>query len=164
MPYPYERKSSDPLRNAQQNLAGRTHYVDADTLRYFRARILSTHATDNGLLFAVVESCSGDHEYKTRIFRHVIFDIFGTVIDRPSMNEKNEKRIYKSQAPAMAAMWRALESIDAGAVTRAAIESHRAAYERELSDLTNRLEAIEAKKSAAARVPRLRARAYVTLV
>lgn len=149
MPYLYERKSSDPLRNAQLNLAGRTHYVDDDTRRYFRSRILSARSTDDGLLYAIVESCSGDHEHKTRIFRHVIFDIFGTVIDRPNMNKDGE-RVYKSQAPATAAMWRALEAIDADAVTRAAIESHRAAYEREMSDLTNRLDTIRAEKVAAA--------------
>lgn len=148
MPSLYERKSSDPLRDAQQNLAGRTHYVDADTLRCFHARVLSTHAADNGLLFAIVESCSGDHEHKTRVFRHVIFDLFGTVIDRPNMNEDGETRIYESQKPARKAMWRALEAIDADAVTRAAIESHRASYERELAELTRRLDSMAGKIAA----------------
>ena len=145
----YERKSSYPLSDAQQNLAGRTHYVDADTLRYFRSRILSARATDDGLLYAIVESCSGDHEHKTRIFRHVIFDLFGNVIDRPNMNRDDANRPSRSQAKAMDAMWKALEAIDADAVTRAAIESHRASYARELAELTNRLDAVKAEKIAA---------------
>lgn len=156
MPRLYERKSSYPLSDAQQNLAGRTHYVDDDTRRYFRSRVLSARPTDGGLLYAIVESCSGDFEHKTRIFRHVIFDVFGTVIDRPNMNEAKladgiatQTRVYKSQSPATAAMWRALSAIDADAVTRAAIETHRTSYERELSELTKRLDAIRAEKLAA---------------
>jgi hypothetical protein len=145
MPALYRRKSSYPLVNARENLSERTHYVDADTLRYFRARVLSTHATDDGLLFAITESASGDHQHKTRIFRHVIFDIFGAVIDRPNL----EGRVYKSQDPARKAMWRALETIDADAVTRAAIESHRASFEREMTDLLTKIDARHDQTKAA---------------
>lgn len=141
MPTLYECKSAYPLPDAQQNLAGRTHYVDADTLRYFRARVLSTHVSDNGLLFAILESCSGDYEHRTRIFRHVIFDVFGTVLSRP-----DAEFAHRSRGPAAKAMWRALEAIDAGAVTRAAIETRRASFARELADLATRVDAIEAEK------------------
>lgn len=144
MPALYGHKSSYPLSDAQQNLGGRTHYVDADTLRYFRARVLETHVSDDGLLFAILESCSGDHENRTRIFRLVVFDVFGTVLSRP-----DAEHAYKSRGPASKAMWRALEAIDAGAITRAAIESRRASFERELAELATRVDAIEAKKQTA---------------
>jgi hypothetical protein len=141
MPALYERKSSYPLNNAQLNLAGRTHYIDSNTLKYFHARVLSSHEAHNGLVFAILESCSGDYAHKTRIFRHVIFDIFGAVLDRPEGEES-----YKSKAPARKAMWRAIERIDAAAVTRAAIESRRKHFEIEMSDLTKRVDAMESGK------------------
>jgi hypothetical protein len=37
-------------------------------------------------------------------------------------------------------MWRALEAIDAEAVTHAAIISHRASFEREMTDLIARID------------------------
>lgn len=139
----YERKSSYPKNDAQQNLAGRTHYVDDDTLKYFRARVLSSHAPYNGLLFAILESSSGDYQHKSRIFRYVIFDIFGTVLDRPKIEES-----YKSKEPARKAMWRAIDRIDAKAITLAAIESRRAYQERDLNELTRKVAAIETKEAA----------------
>ena len=34
---PYSCQGSYPLTDAQTNLRGRTHYVDSDTLSYFKA-------------------------------------------------------------------------------------------------------------------------------
>ena len=144
MPDLYKRESSDPKRDAQRNLCGRTHYVDDDTMRYFRSRVLSAHAVDNGLLYAIVESASGDMHHHTRIYRYVIFDLFGRVVERPEIESS-----WKSSAPAEKAMWRALDAIDAVTVTREAIERHRAAQERELAYLTEKVNAIVAKREAA---------------
>lgn len=135
MPALYERKSSYPLSDAQQNLSGRTHYVDADTLKYFHARVLETHTTDAGLIFTILESCAGDCENRSRVFRHVIFDVFGTVLDRPATEAS-----YKSREAARKAMWRALEAIDAVTVTRNAIEAQRCSFDREMADLLARLD------------------------
>lgn len=67
----YERKSSMSAKaNAQLNLSGRTHYVDEGTLRHFASRINSSRETDFGLVFALVESVSGDYQHSTRGFRH----------------------------------------------------------------------------------------------
>ena len=141
MPELYTNKSSDPKHNAQLNLAGRTHYVDDDTLRYFHARVLSSRVVDGGLLFAIVESASGDANHTTRIFRYVIFDVFGTVVERPDMESS-----WKSSAPAEKAMWRALDTIDAIAHTRAAIEHARDAHESELARVSVKVDAIASKK------------------
>ena len=140
----FRNESSYAKENAKRNLAGRTHYVDDDTLRYFRARILSSRVVDNGLLFAIVESASGDMHHKTRIYRYVIFDIFGTVVERPDIDAS-----WKSSPPAEKAMWRALDALDAVAHTRAAIERHRAEQEREAADLLAKVDAIAARKEAA---------------
>ena len=60
---------------AQRQLAGRTHYCDDDTLRYFGARINATRRDDNGLWFALRESVQPPHS--NRVHRWAIFDIFG---------------------------------------------------------------------------------------
>lgn len=83
----YRNESSDPKRNAQRNLQGRTHYVDDDTLRFHKSRILSARHVDGGLLFAIVTSDATDYQGKTRGFRYVVFDLFGTVLDRPALED-----------------------------------------------------------------------------
>ena len=60
---------------AQRQLAGRTHYCDDNTLRFFGARINSTRQDDNGLWFALRESVQPPHS--GRVHRWAIFDIFG---------------------------------------------------------------------------------------
>ena len=140
----FRNESSDAKHNAQLNLAGRTRYVDDDTLRYFRARILSTRIVDDGLLFALVESASGDMNPTTRIFRYVIFDLFGTVIARPEIEAS-----WKSSSPAEKAMWKALNAIDAVQVTREAIARHAARQEYEIAEMRAKVDAIAAKRKAA---------------
>ena len=132
----FTRLSSDPKRNAQMNLKGRTHYVDDDTLRYFRARILMTRETDNGLLFAILESASADPEHKSRIFRGVVFDVFGTVLSRPSIEQA-----HKTRKSAEKALWKALDAIDAEAVTMSAIKAHRTSYALEMDRLAAKISA-----------------------
>ena len=84
---PYTDKSSDHKRNAQENLKGRTHYAEEETLRFFHARILSSAADQNGLFFKMVESIALDYDNDRRGFRVVMFDLFGQVIYRPSIDE-----------------------------------------------------------------------------
>ena len=52
----YTEEHSIPKYNAQRNLAGRSHFVDDDTLRYFGARILNANAVANGRLFVIIHS------------------------------------------------------------------------------------------------------------
>ena len=60
---------------AQRALAGRTHYADDSTLRFFSARINQARQDDNGLWFALRESL--EMPGKGRVHRWCIFDIFG---------------------------------------------------------------------------------------
>lgn len=78
--YRFEHKSYNPKRNAQLNLAGRTHYADTGTLAYWKAKILASDTDASGLLFYIVESVP-DYE-ETRIKRVVIFDVFGSVLEK----------------------------------------------------------------------------------
>ena len=86
---PFEAYSCQPRAAAIDALKGRTHYVDADTLRFFKARIL--HARPFGELpghhgryglFGIVESVPVYAEPHRREFRAVLFDIGGTVMHR----------------------------------------------------------------------------------
>jgi hypothetical protein len=136
----YENASCDPKTNAQRNLMGRTHYVDPDTLRFHKCRIMSARPVDGGLLFAIVTSDALDYQNTRRGFRYVVFDVFGTVLSRVKLEEA-----YRTSAQASKAMWEYLNSIDAKAVTMAAIEKRRIEAARELDELAARVNAVKAE-------------------
>ena len=126
----FRNESSDALTNAQRNLEGRTHYVDSDSLRFHKSRVLMTRVTDNGLLFAILTSDALDYQNTKRGYRFVIFDVFGTVLARTEIKDATRNRDKCEKA-----MWAALEAIDAKAHTLAAIEKARASYNAELDRL-----------------------------
>lgn len=103
----YDNKSSYPKSNAQLNLAGRTHFAEDSTLRYFGSRINSAHETASGLLFYIVESSFLNYDKTERGFRYAIFDIFGTSIARLPVEDA-----FKTSDKARKAMWTELESFD----------------------------------------------------
>lgn len=127
----YQNHGSYPLPNAQRNLCGRTHYVDDDTLRGFRSRILAAHVTHDGLLFSILESVSLDWEHTRRGFRFVTFDLFGNVVSRVPVDE-----CWRTKEPARKAMWAFLNTVDAKAVNLEAMDRHRRAYLCALTDLS----------------------------
>ena len=131
----YKNKSSNPARDAQQNLMGRTHYADPDTLRFHKSRVLESHVTDGGLIYAIVESCAADYENTRRIFRPVIFDLFGNVIERPKLDEG-----FKTRRQAVKAMWAYLNSLDAKQITMEAIERTERNHAREMAELRQTVE------------------------
>lgn len=133
----FREESSDPKRNAQRNLEGRTHYVDDDTLRFHKSRILQTHITDNGLLFALIESCAADMDNTRRVYRPVIFNLFGSVLHRPNL-----KDAYKSRRQAEKAMWDALNKIDAKKESLEAITNYRNAVQDDLLRLREQVKAV----------------------
>ena len=141
----YRQESGYPKVNAQVNLAGRTHYVDDDTLRFHKSRVISARHTDNGLLFYLVTSDALDYQNTTRGFRYVIFDLFGTVLERTE-----REQAYRTSAQATKAMWRVLNDVDAVAVTRAAIEQARENYASELARVALDVDHIESSTKAAA--------------
>lgn len=140
MPNLYRAESSYPKSNAQRNLEGRTHYVDEGTLKYHKSRILSTHITDGGLLFALVESAAMDMHNQSRGYRYVIFDVFGTVIERPKLEE-----CFKTSKAATKAMWAVLNSLDAFQITTAAIESATKYHAMEMERLALEVAKLNAK-------------------
>lgn len=103
--YAYANNSSYPDSNAQSALEGKTHYVDADTLKYFKSRILMSCACKNGFYFILQESLPHpDHEMK-RVRRNVLFDVFGRTVDDERIrditytsSDKAEKAYYELKA------------------------------------------------------------------
>ena len=79
-------KSCYPKPDAQMNLSGRTHFADDDTLRFFGARILSASGHCNGLLYSIIESSYADYAKTRRVIRFAVFDVFGTCIYRPDLD------------------------------------------------------------------------------
>lgn len=134
MPSLYTNKGGSPKDNAQRNLAGRTHYVDSDTLRWHKSRILSARHVDGGLLFAIVESCALDMHNTRRGCRYVVFDIFGNVISRVALED-----CWRTSAQADKAMWAYLDTVDAKAVTREAIERTERYHAQEMAALSAKL-------------------------
>jgi hypothetical protein len=129
--YLYEMRHHDPKFNAQRNLQGRTHYVDDDTLKYHKSRVLSTHVLDGGLLLAIVTSDSTDFHNKKREFRYAIFDVFGTCVARPELGLG-----FKSELLAKKAMFAVAQELNAVALTREGMASRRRAVQRDLKRLS----------------------------
>lgn len=133
----YQHKSSYPKGNAQLNLESRTHYVDDDTLRYFKSRILYSGHTDGGLLFYIVESFADPVSGK-RLFRGVIFDIAGNVVnDRASFDDA-----YKTSKQALKRMWEQANELDAVEITREAMRSEKRYLESQIERLEKDIEAL----------------------
>ncbi len=140
MPNLYRNESSDARTNAQRNLIGRTHYVDDDTLRWHKSRVLSSRVVDGGLLFAIITSDALDMNNRKRGFRYVVFNIFGEVISRVNL-----ENTFSAPERASKAMWVWLNECDAKAVTLAAIEAQERSFAREMAELRA---VVEAKQAA----------------
>ena len=80
-----DRYHSDPTAQAQDQLMGRTHYVDPETLRYHHARVLRARPVCSGLLFRIIESTAADYQNTKRVYRYVVFDVWGEVVTRPDL-------------------------------------------------------------------------------
>lgn len=132
-------ESCDPKRNAQRNLSGRTHYVDDDTLRWHKARIngASDVQGSHGLLFRITESCALDMHNRSRGNRCVVFDVFGTVVYHPDL-----ENTFSTSAKAQTACNET--PFDLVAHYRKAIEAKLAHTEREAATLLSIVQNMEA--------------------
>lgn len=94
----FRHQSCYPENDAPRNLSGRTHYVDAGTLKYFRARILSASHAADGLLFWIVESVSSRPNHGGHTRRAVVFDVFGSVVNDRDIWHKTTEQAEKTAA------------------------------------------------------------------
>lgn len=135
---------SRPVDIAQDQLMGRTHYADPDTLRYFRARVSYAAPILDGAFFLLIESSSQDPDHTRRGFRCVLFDVFGEVVYRPDMEamQTSSDRARKDFDA-----WR--ESFDPVAYYAQKLAERLARKERELRDLQQATAAVQAAHLAA---------------
>jgi hypothetical protein len=96
----FTSKSSYPKTDAQLNLQGRTHYVDDDTLRYHRSRVLGRGTLADGALFYIITSDSLDFNHTKRGFRFVVFDVWGVVVGRDTLEDA-----HRTSDKARKALW-----------------------------------------------------------
>jgi len=82
-----QKSDTNTKYNAQENLIGKTHYVDDATLRFHHARILEACPINDGLFFKLTESVALDMHNTKRGFRVVVFDLYGHMVERRSLEE-----------------------------------------------------------------------------
>lgn len=121
---------------AQDQLMGRTHYVDPQTLRYHHSRVISARPLFDGALFCIIESAAKDDENTARGFRPVVFDVFGFIVFRPDLNGM---ATTSAKAEKMLRDW--LESFGLAAYYREAIEKEQRENERQAARLAEALAA-----------------------
>ncbi len=126
----YRDRYNDPKTNAQDQLDGRTHYVDDGSLRFHHSRVLASEVFADGLLFGIVESCAADMHNTRRIFRGVLFDVFGDAIYRPDLDAS-----FTDSRGARKALLSAVAHLDARKHTLEAIEHRKATALREYDEL-----------------------------
>jgi hypothetical protein len=128
----YRHESTNAASNAQQNLQGRTHYADPETLRWHKARILSARDIWCGAGFMVVESVSLDWDNTKRGYRFAVFDVFGTVIERADL-----EHTWKTSDGAHKAFWKWLETFDPFTYYADALQARAARLDKESARLSN---------------------------
>lgn len=115
---------------AQEHLSGRTHYVDDDTLRFHKSRVLDCGITDDGLLCWIITSDALDMNNTRRGFRYVVFDIFGNVVSR-----HNLENAFKTSKAAQKALREFLANTDAKALNLEALERAERNTTRDMAEL-----------------------------
>lgn len=119
-----------PRDAAYDALAGRTHYADPETLRYFHSRILSARPILDGLFYRITESCALDPDNSRRGFRCVVFDIFGEIVYRQELAQ-----CRASRDPAERDCTRWLETFDPVGYYRETLESRAARMNKDAAAL-----------------------------
>jgi len=93
----FKERRNHPADNAQENLMGRTHYVDPGSLRFHKSRILSARPIMSGAFFLIIESCALDFDNTRRGVRAVLFDLMGDTVYRPSLEHCRRTRDQASR-------------------------------------------------------------------
>lgn len=132
----YRNECSNDKTNAQRNLMGRTQYVDPDSLRYHKARILSARPVLDGILFAIVESVALDPYGRKRGCRFVIFDLFGNTVGKRA----DLDHCWKTGAAATKAMWAEIDTLNADQITLDGIDRATRNHEIDMQRVRDLLE------------------------
>ena len=88
--------SYKPKLSAQNALAGKSHYVDDGTLRFFNAKVNDAGPICEGLFYFVRESKDTSFDGDCREHDIVYFDVFGSVVEE--MYRKSKDAVTCSNA------------------------------------------------------------------
>jgi hypothetical protein len=139
----FDCQSCDARSNAQRNLSGRCHYADDGTLRYFKASILNSGHSPDGLVFWIVESVNSRPDHGGRNKRFVAFDLWGTVLTRD--DHETGEGWHRTSADAYKAGEAWMAGFDAAAHT---VDTLAARAKRDIVDAHRVLAALKAKPTA----------------
>ena len=113
-----------PEYDAQRNLQGRTHYVDADTLKGFQAKILNARHSKDGLLYWLVESVQSRPQHGGYTRRAIVFDVFGDIINERADMGETQGEWFKDTRKAENAALEFVRTFDAVTHTAAKLKSN----------------------------------------
>jgi len=133
----FQDRRSDSKSRAQDCLTSRTHYVDDGTLRCFGSRILLSDVICSDTLFYIVESVSLDSNHTRRGVRGVVFDIFGTTVYRPPLEQ-----CHRTTEQAKRAMWAWLDGFSEADHYATCLSTRATRKEREAREMHNAVEKI----------------------
>jgi hypothetical protein len=123
---------------AQDQLSGKTHYVDDDTLRFHHCRIISCDISHDGMLFWLIESVSLDMNNTKRGFRYVVFDVFGNVISRHDLAD-----CVSTSKKARSELKEFLSGVNAFKITQEGIKQAKKQNERAYDFLNEQLKGLK---------------------
>ena len=138
-------RRSHATDNAQDNLMGRTHYADPNTLRFHHSRILSARTLSCGGFFLIVESCALDYQNTRRGFRAVLFDLMGEAVYRPKLEE-----CRRTRDQATADFWAWFNAFDELGHYRDRMNERADSYARQIVELNAAAAELAAMQDAAA--------------
>jgi hypothetical protein len=142
---PYQSRAyfSNATKEATALAAGRTHYFEPDTLRYFHSRISRVAIAADGMALVTLESASADSGNTRRGYRVNVHDLTGTVV--------NDRQDVDSLIASKAAADKAFHAAVATADLRA-LEILGKAINRETSRHARALEDLKTARKALAKV------------
>lgn len=132
---PYQSRAyfSNATKEATALAAGRTHYFDPDTLKYFHSRVSRVAIAGDGMALVTLESASADPNNTRRGYRVNVHDLTGRIInDRQDVDD-----LIPSKPAADKAFHAAVAESDATArhILAAAIARETSRHARALQDL-----------------------------
>lgn len=135
----FRQRSGMPLNQAQRNLEGLTHYVDDKSLSAFVAQIHHVYILEEGLLLALIESVqAGPNKESGRVYRPVLFDVFGNVIHQPTIDDSAD-----SLKKANAQLWQVVDEMDGVQITIDGLKAKIKQLDDQSEKLTELLDSIQ---------------------
>lgn len=141
----YSRRQNDSICDAQENLDGRTYYVEPGTLRYHHSRIVGGGVHLCGAAYRVLEVTALDYDNSRRGYRAVLFDLTGRTIYHPKLEE-----CHRTKEQAIRAFWVWFETFDPLEYYRERINEEADQLARQIAALNEAAQTLAAEQDAQA--------------